>query len=155
MTAATGEYCTVTVFRTILVSLAMLPAMPAHASPNIAFDSAVFIERTSSQSVRSLEPARRFNKGDRVVTLVSWHRMGGRGGFTVTNPIPRSIAFEDSARDDLEVSVNGGRSWGRLGSLRYGARLATAEDVTHLRWRISATNAMRGSGHIAYSGYVR
>ena len=52
-------------------------------------------------------------------------------------------------------SVDGGRTWGKLGNLRMGGRYATPEDVTHVRWRIAPGHAARGSGHIAYSGIVR
>jgi hypothetical protein len=131
-----------------------LPTMAA-AQPAVATDSAVFVERARGGNLRSLEPADRLSHGDRVVTVVSWYRMGGDGGFTITNPLPRAIAYQASARDDQEVSVDGGRTWGKLGDLRIGGRLATPEDVTHMRWRIPAMNAARGQGQIAYSGIVR
>lgn len=127
----------------------------AKASPAVALDSAVYVEHARSGDMRSLEPANRLSRGDRVVTVVTWYRMGGNGGFVVTNPMPRSIAYQGSARQDEEVSVDGGRSWGRLGLLRIGARVATPEDVTHVRWRVPAQTAARGVGHIAYSGIVR
>jgi hypothetical protein len=128
---------------------------PALAAPAVSLDSAVFVERTEHGNIRSLEPASRLSRGDRVVTVVTWYRMGGDGGFVVTNPLPRSIAYQASSRDDEEVSVDGGRTWGRLGALHVGSRLATPEDVTHVRWRISATRASQGRGNIAYSGIVR
>lgn len=137
-----------------LAALAILP-QAAQAAPNVALDSAVFVERAARGDSRRLEPAQRLSRGDRVVTVVSWYRLGGDGGFTVTNPLPRAIAYQESAREDEEVSVDGGRTWGRLGQLRYGSRMATPEDVTHVRWRIPATRAAQGSGHIAYAGIVR
>lgn len=138
---------------------AMLPAAalatPMREAPTVALDSAVYVEKIQRNNVRRLEPADRMTRGDRVVTVVTWHRMGGDGGFTVTNPLPRAIAYQASARDDEQVSVDGGRSWGKLANLRVGSRLATAEDVTHVRWRIPATRAAQGRGLIAYSGIVR
>ena len=92
----------------------------------------------------------------RCVSIVSWKRANGAsgfgGGFTVTNPLPRTVYYQESAAGDDEVSVDGGRSWGRLGSLRIAGHLATPEDVTHVRWRI-ATPAPHG--RIAYSAIVR
>ncbi|MBW8752810.1 MAG: hypothetical protein JF595_01460 [Sphingomonadales bacterium] len=129
--------------------------LAAAAQPAVATDSAVFVERMQQDNQRMLEPASRLNRGDRVVTIVNWYRMGGDGGFTITNPLPRAIAYQASARDDQEVSVDGGRSWGRLGTLRVAGRVATPEDVTHMRWRIPANGARRGQGRIAYSGIVR
>lgn len=134
---------------------ATFAATGALARSNIATDSAVYVERVRPGNVRQLEPVAALRRGDRVVTIVSWYRLGGNGGFVITNPMPRSIAFQRSARDGEEVSVDGGRTWGRLGELQVGTRLASPEDVTHVRWRISQEGAAGGSGHIAYSGIVR
>jgi len=138
-----------------MTGMAITLPIAANAQPAIATDSAVFVERVEKGSLRSLEPASRLSRGDRVVTIVNWYRMGGSGGFTITNPLPRAIAYQASARDDQEVSIDGGRTWGKLGELRIGARIATPEDVTHMRWRIPATSAQSGQGRIAYSGIVR
>lgn len=141
-------------FLACALASAALPAIAA-AAPNVATNSAVFVERLESDTVRRLEPADRLARGDRVVTIVTWYRLGGAGAFTITNSLPRSIAYQKSARGDEEVSVDGGRSWGRLADLRVGSRNATPEDVTHVRWRIPAERAQFGKGHIAYSGIVR
>lgn len=139
-----------------LTGMAITLPTAAAAKPAVATDSAVFVERSQAGNLRRLEPASRLSRGDRVVTIVNWYRMGaGGGGFTITNPLPRAIAYQGSARDDQEVSVDGGKTWGQLGELMIGTRIATPEDVTHMRWRVPATSAARGQGRIAYSGIVR
>jgi len=146
--------------------LAFLMAVPAladappvsHSSAalsNVRLANAVFVERVQAGNVRRLEPIDRLSRGDRVVTVVSWQSSGARGGFTVTNPLPRAIAFQSSAGGDEEISVDGGRNWGRLGTLGIDGRIATPEDVTHIRWRVAPRTAARGRGQIAYSGIVR
>lgn len=133
-------------------------ATPALAGPTVSIDSAVYVEHqqfAGGAAVRSLEPAQRLNHGDRVVTVVNWYRLAGAGGFTVVNALPARLYYQGSAREEEEVSVDGGHSWGHLGSLRIGTRLATAEDVTHVRWHISEGQARTGAGRIAYSGFVR
>lgn len=127
----------------------------AQAAPVVATDSAVFVERIAPDTSRRLEPASRLARGDRVVTVVRWYRMGGDGGFVITNPLPASLAYAESASDYQEVSVDGGRTWGHLENLRIGTRDATPEDVTHVRWRIPASSAARGRGEIVYAGTVR
>ena len=134
---------------------AIAAATTASATPNVAMDSAVFVEKSTGKNVRQLEPARQLRRGDRVVTIVSWYRMGGNGGFVITNPLPRAIAYESSAREDTEVSVDGGKTWGKLSQMRIGSRVASPEDVTHVRWRIAPGIAASGKGHLAYSGVVR
>ncbi len=135
--------------------LALVAPGVSFAAPAIALDSAVFVERTTPGSARSLEPAQRLSPGDRVVYVVNWYRLGGGGGFVVTNPLPQSVYFQGSANGDEEVSVDGGRSWGKLAKLRIGTRMATPEDVTHVRWRVAPMTAAKGSGRIAYSAIVR
>lgn len=139
----------------VLAAAILAAPQSVSASPSVALDAAVYVERVDDGNVRRLEPASRLARGDRVVTIVSWYRMGGQGGFTVTNPLPRRVAYQQPARPDEEVSVDGGKTWGRLAALRIGSRVATPEDVTHVRWRIPAASAARGSGHIAYAGIVR
>ena len=132
-----------------------LPLAPAFASPAVTLDSAVYVERAQPGDVRVLEPASQLARGDRIVTIVTWYLKSGNGGFSVTNPLPRGIYYQGSAREDEEVSADGGRTWGHLGQLRLGNRMATPEDVTHLRWHVPATQAVAGKGNIAYSGIVR
>lgn len=126
------------------------PAVAQDQSP-VALGTAVYVEKTDD-SARILQPASKLSRGDRVVTVVSWRRAGPAGRFTVINPLPRGLYYQGSANDDEEVSVDGGRSWGRLGYLRVGDRLATPEDVTHVRWRVASPAS---TGRIAYSAIVR
>ena len=140
----------------ILAATAPLAAAPpALANPSVALDSAVFVERGSPTSGKLLEPASRLSRGDRVVYIVNWYRMGGAGSFTVTNPLPRTVAYQGSANGEEQVSVDGGKTWGKLGTLRVGSRVATPEDVTHVRWQVDHRRAALGSGRIAYSAIVR
>ncbi|HQV04167.1 MULTISPECIES: hypothetical protein [unclassified Novosphingobium] len=136
-------------------TLALAVPLIAAANPLVALDSAVFVERLVPNKGRLLQPASVLKPGDRLVYVVSWYRMGGQGGFTVTNPLPRKVYFQGSADGREEVSIDGGRSWGKLDALRVGTRLATPEDITHVRWRVPATEAARGSGQITYSAIVR
>ncbi|MES2303534.1 MAG: hypothetical protein V4521_15925 [Pseudomonadota bacterium] len=137
--------------------------MAAHAANAVHFASDVFVERFVSapggRSARVLERADRLRPGDRVIFVVNWTAQRG-SEFTVTNPMPRAVAFQRSVDGEEEVSVDGGRNWGRMDELTLrdaeGAlRMATPEDVTHLRWRVPGTLAQRGSGQLTYRGVVR
>lgn len=141
----------------LLACVAPLLAWPiaAAATPVVTTDSAIFVEQRVTDAHRQLEPAKTLARGDRVVTILRWYRLGGDGGFVITNPLPRTISYQQSSRANEEVSVDSGKSWGQLGTLKVGNRMATPEDVTHVRWRISPRLSMRGKGQIAYSGIVR
>jgi hypothetical protein len=149
-----GGFSIVTL-RRLAAILALSAPAAALATPLVALDSAVFVERIRPGAVRLLEPARQLKRGDRLVYVVSWQRFGGDGGFTVTNPLPRSVSYQRSAAGDEQVSVDGGKRWGKLEGLRIGARTATPEDVTHLRWRVAPNEAAKGAGRITYSAIVR
>lgn len=151
---------------------AVLPAMvvagalapgAAQAAGGVQFASDVFVERfqpaPGGRTARILERADQLRPGDRVIFVVNW---SGRkdGGFTVTNPLPRAIAFAGGADGEQEVSVDGGRTWGALEALTvrdsYGRmRQAHPEDVTHLRWRIATPQALTGTGQMTWRGVVR
>lgn len=137
-----------------LVALAGI-TQAAQAAPAVETQSALYVERVEAGKSRSLEPAESFRPGDRVVTILTWERRAGNGGFVITNPLPPAITYQQSARDSEDVSVDGGRTWGQLGQLVIGGRLATPEDVTHVRWRVPPAVAAQGRGRIAYSGIVR
>jgi hypothetical protein len=132
---------------------------PRMISPTISVDSAVYVEKTKSRGgalTRTLQPADHLGRGDRVVTVVSWYRLsGGNTGFTVTNALPTSLAYQSSAAENEEVSIDGGHHWGKLENLRIDGRQATPEDVTHVRWHVTPSAAMAGAGRIAYAGFVR
>jgi hypothetical protein len=138
-------------------------ATPALAQSEVILTSAVFVEHLGhtgdGRTVRQIKPANRFASGDTVVLMVEWHTRSDGQGFYVTSPIPRNLAFTGSSRDGEQVSVDGGRHWGTLGALTvrdgYGIRLASDEDVTNVRWPISAREAAQGSGRITYSAAVR
>jgi hypothetical protein len=118
----------------------------------------VFVERLEpapgGRTARVLEHVDSLHSGDRLVFVVSW-RGGDPAGFTVTNPVPRSIAFQaGTGFPDEEVSVDDGRTWGPLADLVIhdggGWRHALPGDVTQVRWRVQGD-----TGQIAYRGVVR
>ena len=143
---------------------AMLIGAPlAHAAP-VTVANTVYVEREVSigngEVARVLEPAQSLRRGDRLVYVVSWRAPQARSEhLIITNPLPRTIAYERSASGDEDVSVDGGRSWGKLDALRFrdGAvwRYATPQDVTHIRWKVPPQLALAGSGRLTWSGIVR
>ena len=133
----------------------------AHQAPNraqVKLTGDVFVERfepaSGGRTGRILERADALHPGDRLVFVVSWTG-GDPSGFTVVNPVPRAVSYQRGAgTPSEEVSVDGARNWGLLGTLMIhdndGWRPAMPTDVTHLRWRVPG-----GAGQITYRGTVR
>ena len=148
-------------FATLAMLIATTPL--AHAAP-VSVANSVYVEREvavgKGKSARVLEPASALRRGDRLVYIVSWRAPKAKSErLTITNPLPRTIAYERSAGGDEDVSVDGGRSWGKLDALRVkdGSvwRYATPQDVTHIRWQVPPQLALAGSGRLTWSGIVR
>lgn len=152
-------------FRSMILSLLVLMPFPALARQPVALDAAVFVERVQTDANgherRTLSEARDLGSGDRLLFLLRY-RNGGSSplqGFTVTNAIPASVRL-DLNDPSMQVSVDGGHSWERLDALTLrtplgGTRRATADDVTHVRWKVTNVVAPGEGGRIAYRGIVR
>lgn len=126
-------------------------ASSAAAESAIDLDRSVYVERRDD-GVRALEPATTLKKGDKVVLVLEWRAAPRGRGFTVESAVPRPLAFQRAGSDAVEVSADNGRNWGRLGDLRIGDRIASAEEVTHLRMRVPGSAP---GGRITYSAIVR
>lgn len=134
---------------TAIAALAL--AGSAAAQERLALSRAVFVERSSADGLRSVAPARTLRRGDTVLLMVEWTAPASGRSFTVASAVPRALAFQRSSADVQAVSVDGGRSWGQIGSLLIGNRLASVEDVTHLRWQVQPGT----QGRLTYSAVVR
>ncbi len=135
-----------------LVTGAVLALMASgvSAASAVGIERSVYVER-SQQGTRALEPATTLRKGDKVVLVLAWRGTAARG-FTLESAVPRPLAFQRAGSEEVEVSIDHGRNWGQLEDLRIGSRLASAEDVTHLRLRVPASAP---AGRITYSAIVR
>lgn len=135
-------------------------ASAAYGQQALQTTRAVYVERDApNQSGKIIEPASNLRRGDTVILVVEWQASNRSRDLTVSSAVPKQLAFQQSSLDTQAVSVDGGRNWGEIGRLkisdRYGIRLASVEDVTHLRWRVAASRANRTNGSITYSAIVR
>lgn len=99
--------------------------------------------------------------GESLVFSTSYRNAGAKPveNFVVTNPIPAAARLADDGFGTFDVSVDGGKHWGKLGGLtvtddKGGQRAAQAADVTHLRWVVPVI-APGGSGSLEYHAIVR
>lgn len=99
--------------------------------------------------------------GDRLVFSVRYRNVSADkvDNFVVTNPIPQPVMLAAEGAEALEVSVDGGKAWGKLGVLQVvdgkgDQRAALNSDVTHVRWTLPVLNP-GASGTLTYSAIVR
>lgn len=129
--------------RWTIAAAALLAPVPASAG-EVAVESAVYRETASADGARRVAPAERLLRGDRVVAVLRWEAPQ-RGSFTAVSQVPAGLAIESMSRTDLEVSIDGGRSWRRLVDPEI-----VPPGTTHLRWRIAG-----GEGRLSYRAVVR
>lgn len=152
--------------KSILFLVSLLASTAAFAADKVALDSKVFVERQVAAPDGKMKIVREDPKmvvpGEHLLFVLNYKNEGATPAdkFVVTNPIPQSVSFVASDSAGLDVSVDGGKSWGSLASLKLKAadgslRAATAADVTHVRWVFARPIPVGGSGSLSFQGLVR
>ncbi len=126
--------------RLLIASTLLAVGMPvAAAGPSLT--TRLFVERAQpGRSLRLAPVPRRLRSGDRIVVVVA---VPAGIGARLVQPVPHALRFTGALREHVAVSVDGGLTFGTLGALtvagsRGGERAARADDVTHLRWALTA-----------------
>lgn len=150
-----------------LISLALaMTALPAFAASPVQLSSDIFVEKQQKRAdgtmAVELVAPKLIVPGDSLVFVVRYKNVGAQpaSNFTVTNPIPSAIAFSGTSDGNEMVSVDGGKSWGKLAQLRIknvdgSTRPALMTDVTHLKWNMNQTLAAGEGGKLIFRGVVR
>lgn len=159
----------------IAIGTMSLPTVPAYAyamGEGVTLSSEAMIERVEVDANGREKPVLKSPKdviivpGDRVIFTLTYANKGSlpASGFRATNPMPGPVQFVGVSEEWAEVSVDGGKTWGKLASLtvpaspevgRTSARPATEEDVTHVRWVFQNPIAPGGQGSISYRGVIK
>lgn len=141
------------------------PLAAQDAAPAVAVDGDIKSEKTVTDAggkthIELVEPAS-FLPGDRLIFGQNYMNSSAEvvTNFVITNPLPAAVRLAPDADPALEVSVDGGKSWGKLAGLSIAnsdgtSRPATQADVTHVRW-IVATIAPGASGRVAFPVIIR
>jgi uncharacterized repeat protein (TIGR01451 family) len=148
-----------------LALFALLAPAAASAADSVSLTSKVLVERVKpgadGKPVTVREEPGVVTPGDKLVVVLSYRNKGAQPatGFTLTNPIPASVAFTGSDDSSASVSVDGGKTWGPLASLKVASpdgsrRAAVAADVTHIRWSFTQPIAAGSGGELSFRGVV-
>lgn len=146
--------------------LTLLAPMAAHAANEVALTSSVFVEKAVAQADGKtrlvLEEPKVVVPGDRLVFVLAYKNLGAKPAtdFVVTNPLPGAVAYQGSGDAGALVSIDGGKSWGALATLKMRnadgtARAAYPEDVTHVRWAMKTPIPVGAAGKLSFRGVVR
>ncbi len=81
-------------------------------------------------------------------------------GFVINNPIPANVIYTGVEQPWATVSVDGGKSFGALATLKVRSndgttRPALPSDVTAVRWLFAQPIAPAASGRVMYFGMVK
>ena len=144
-----------------------LPAVPLAAQNNSAIALTgdvkavkVITDADGKERTDLVEPST-IVPGDRLVFGTDYANKGNEvvTNFTVTNPLPAAVRLAPDADPALEVSVDGGKTFGAIAALTIAdsdgtTRPAAHADVTHVRW-VLASIAPGASGRLTYPAIIR
>lgn len=157
---------TITKLMFAAAALAM-PALPLTAQTNnpVVLTGDVKAEKVvtdtdGKERVELVEPTT-IVPGDRLVFGTDYANKGADliTNFVVTNPLPAAVRLAPDADAALDVSVDGGKTWGVLAALTVTnadgtTRAAIHADVTHVRWVLESIPA-GASGRLTYPAIIR
>ena len=155
----------------------------ASAKPAVTLSSKAMIERietdaSGAEIITLKNPSDEKEiivPGDRIVFTLSYENKGSEPAtsFRAVNPMPAAIQFVSVAEEWAEVSVDGGKTWGKLEQLQVASapaetaeeeasasdtpamRSADAKDVTHVRWVFDEPIPVGAAGSVSYRGTVK
>jgi uncharacterized repeat protein (TIGR01451 family) len=150
----------------LLALTALLVPITAHAADTVALSSTVFVEKTitdgDGKTKVTLHEPKIVTPGDRLIFILNYQNRGSTAAnnFIVTNPLPSAVAYQGTADASAEVSIDGGRLWGALSTLKVADgqgrwRSARPEDVTHVRWTMKQPIPAGAQGKLSFRGVVR
>ncbi len=152
--------------KAFLLATALILPGTAMAANNVSLSSDVFVERKVARpngtTALVLEQPKTVTPGDNLVFVVNYRNVGRAPAtdFSVTNPLPKAVAFNGTSDGSEIVSVDGGRTWGPLSALTYRngngeVRPALMTDVTHVKWKFNRSLSAGSGGKLVFRGTVK
>jgi hypothetical protein len=149
---------------TALVVVAASPALALAAPDAVTAESSIKLDKViteNGQTRHELVAPQKVVPGNHLVFLTAYHNTSDKPvtGFIVTNPVSPAVLLESLSSDTFDVSIDGGKTWGKLAQLtvvKPGAapRAAESGDVTTVRWNVPVI-APGASGSLEYHAVVR
>lgn len=149
----------------MLLTLLLTPGF-ARASDAVSLSSEVFVEKTvtgdDGKTRILLDQPKLVMPGDNLVFVLKYRNASAEpaANFSVTNPLPAAVSFRDTGGEKALYSVDGGRNWGMISTLKIRERTgrlrsARPDDVTHVRWTFRQPLPAGATGKLTFRGTVR
>ena len=149
----------------ILTLCALSLPLASFAEGAVSTKIDVFVEKTVPSNDGTtkllLQEPKVVVPGDRVVYVLSYHNTSAQPAtnFTITDPVPGPILFDGTPDSTALVSVDGGKTWGDLATLKVTKngllRGARPSDVTDVRWALKSAIPAGAIGKLSFRGTVR
>lgn len=150
----------------ILFALTLAVPGVAVAQNAVALKSTVYVARavTDAQGKKKnqLFAPDRVLPGEALVIMLEYKNNSAKpaANFVINNPIPGAISYTGVEQPWAQVSVDGGKTYGALATLKVTTgdattRPALPSDVTHVRWKFAQPIAPAASGRVMYYGTVK
>lgn len=141
-------------------------ALPANAATCFEVVGRVMMERVSvnasGQRIAKMTPVAAAAPGDQLVLQFDYWNVQPYTANTMvlTNPVPDQLVYVSSDTPGETVSVDGGRSYGKLEELTVTdaaglSRPAQNDDVTHVRWVLNQDIPSGSGGQLAFRAVMR
>ncbi len=152
--------------KSLFACIALLLPQAVLAAQPIELSSQVFVERKVAKPDGKiaviLEAPKTVVPGDDLVFVLKYRNVGSApaNDISVTNPMPKAVIFNGTADGSEMVSVDGGRNWGALSTLKLPMkngqyRPAEVADVTHVKWKLNQSLSVGSEGNLIFRGKVR
>ncbi|MDC7682781.1 hypothetical protein PQU92_05805 [Asticcacaulis sp. BYS171W] len=136
-------------------------ALPAFAADPVTLNLNVVKEqriaaKDGTTTIKTV-PLKSAVPGDTLVYTLSYRNTGKTpvADVVLDYPLPKGVAYRAAVGGSSvpDVSVDG-KTFARLETLHIGGRLATAADVTHLRWTLKTPVAPGASGQVSFKAVL-
>lgn len=159
-------------FATLLprVLLGALLVLPALAQAELTLKSEALQELSIKGKDGKVQKKRQAvttaTPGAEIIYVITYRNTGTQpaNAVVVNNPVPAGMRFQAGSAEGAgtrnEVSVDGGKQYGALETLRIKnpdgtLRPARGEDVTHVRWTVLGAVPAGKDGSVSYRAVVK
>jgi uncharacterized repeat protein (TIGR01451 family) len=152
----------------ILIAAAFTAALPvtAWAQNSVTIKSDIFVARTVTDAQgnkkNTLVAPTRVLPGEPLAIIINYTNAGTKPAtqFVIDNPVPKAVTFTGVAEAWAVVSVDDGKTFGLLPTLKIKnadgtVRAAQPSDVVAVRWKLAQPIAPGASGKVMFYGTVK